>query len=257
MAYHRNMRHSEVLELPVFANAVGISAGTILVPGTTADQDMGVLIPAPGAGSTAPADIVGLSNRTIAAADRTDADPDGGGSATFGTLEPVALVLPQDLICIEYNEVVDVDVASYSAPTVTITSLADIWDGGWIYATSGTGVGQLGYLEVSASGSVGARDNFTTALDSTTDAILILPIGRLLAAISAVSATAATLLNTYVASTNYVLNFGVVLNELTYRGKDGWLTMTPTLHSNLQLNGLSPRFRSVGYMRNLMSAAID
>lgn len=259
--YHYRQSSSEVLNLPVFANAVGISEGTLLIPGVTADQDMGVLIPAPGAGTNVATKAVGLANRTIANADRTDADPDGGGSATFGTLEPVALIKPGDLLCAEYNDTSQIDVASYSAPTLTITSLADIWDGGWVYVaqdvSTETGIGQLGYIEVSASGSCGVRDNFTTALDSTSDVVLIIPIGRLLVARSAVSATRSTELNTYAASTNYVTLFTVIKNELTYQGKNGWVQMIPQTHSNLQLSGLSPKFRSVGYLRDTAAAAID
>lgn len=252
---------SEVVHLPVYAAAVGIAEGTLLVPGTTADQDAGVYIPAPGAGSTTPADIIGFANRRIAAADRTDADPDGGSSATFGTLEPVALIKPGDLVCANYNDSVQINVASYSAPTVTITSLQDAFDGGWVYVaqdvSTETGIGQLGYCEASASGSVGLRDDFTTALDSTSDVIMILPIGRNAVAISAVSATRGTELNTYAASTNYVCPFHIVKNEFTYQGKSGWVQMQPQLHSNKQLNGLSPKFRAVGYLRDLASASID
>src|SRR3990167_5212582 len=158
--YHYSHRSSEVLRLPVFANATGISAGTLLIPGVTADKDMGVLIPAPEAGTNVATKAVGIANRDIANADRTDADPDGGASATFGTLEPVALIKPGDLLCIPYNTAVDISVTSYAAPTVTITSLADIWDGGWAFVndTSGeAGRGQLGYIEVGASGSFGVR----------------------------------------------------------------------------------------------------
>ena len=259
--YHYSGRSSEVLRLPIYAAATGIAEGTLLVPGTTADQDIGTYIPAPGAGSTAPADVIGFANRTIANADRTDANPDGGSSATFGTLEPVALVKPGDLICADYNDSVQIDVASYSAPTVTITSLQDVFDGGWIYVvqdvSTETGIGQLGYCEASASGSVGVRDNFTTALDSTSDVIMIVPIGHTLVAISAVSATRGTELNTYAANTNYVTLFNVVKDEFTYQGKSGWVQMQPQLHSNLQLSGLSPKFRAVGYLRNLAAASID
>ena len=258
---HYRQHASEVIALPVYAAATGISAGTLLVPGTTADQDAGVYIPAPGAGSTVPADIIGLTNRTIANADRTDANPDGGADATFGTLEPVALIKPGDLMCAEYNDAVTIDVASYSAPTVTITSLQDVFDGGWIYVvqdvSTEAGIGQLGYCEASASGSVGLRDNFTTALDSTSDVVMILPIGRNAVAISAVSATVETKLNTYAANTNYVTPFHIVKNEFTYRGKNGWIQMLPSLHSNKQLNGLAPKFRAVGYLRDLASASID
>lgn len=257
MAYHLNAHNIVTLNLPVYGAAAAISEGMILTPGVTADQDIGTLIPIVGAGSTAAIDLVGLTGRQVAAADRTDANPDGGAAATFGTLEPVNLIRPGDLICIEYNPAVDVDVASYSAPTVTITSLQDAYDGGWCFINDNTagqaGPGQLGYCEASASGSVGLRDNFTTAPDPTSDAIMILPIGQLLVASSA----GGVLLNSYAASTNYVTKFCVVMNQLTYRGKSGWEQMLPSLHSNAQLNGLNAKFRAVGFLRDLAGASID
>lgn len=257
--YHYSQRHSEGLDLPIYAAAAALSEGQLVVPGTTADQDKGVYMIAAGAGSTVPADIVGLVGAAVAAASRTDANPDGGSSATFGTLARVNLVKPGDLICAEYDLTSQVDVASYSAPAVTITSMQDAYDGGWIYfpddATAGTeaGVGQLGYAEASASQTFTCRDSFTTAPDSTTDAVLILPIGALLVAITAGGLKLAT----YAANTNYVTLFAVIKNEFTYRGKSGWVQMQPQLHSNLQLSGLSPKFRAVGYLRDLASASVD
>lgn len=257
MAYHYRHQSSETVLLPLYAAAAAISEGQIIQFGTTADQDKGVYMVIAGAGSAVPLDVVGIVSNNRTAADRTDADPDGGASATFGTLEPVALVKPGDLVCIEYADTSQIDVASYSAPTVTITSLQDAFDGGWVYVaqdvSTETGIGQLGYCEASAAGSVGLRDNFTTALDSTSDVVMILPIGSLVVASSA----GGIRLNTYAASTNYVTKFAVIKNEFTYLGKNGWELMQPQLHSNLQLNGLAPKFRAVGCLRDLAAASID
>lgn len=256
MAYHLN-GGSHIMRLPLYNAAAAVSEGTVLTFGVTADQDIGVLIPITGAGSTVPIDLIGVTVAAIAAADRTDANPDGGSSATFGDMVDVALIKPGDLMCVEYDDTVQIDVASYSAPTVTITSLQDAFDGGWVLVaqdvSSETGIGQLGYCEASASGSVGCRDSFTTALDSTSDVIMIMPIGSLVVA----SGTGGRKLNTYAASTNYVTKFAVLDNQLTYLGKSGWESMRPSLHSNLQLSGLRPKIRAVGYYRDLASASID
>lgn len=255
--YHVSMRHSESLDLPLYAAGAALAEGQLVEFGVNADQDKGVYQIAVGAGSTVPLDIVGLVNAAVAAADRTDANPDGGSSATFGTLARIALIKPGDLIAAEYDDTVQIDVASYSAPTVTITNLQDAYDGGWCYVaqdvSTETGIGQLGYCEASASGSVGLRDSFTAALDNTSDVVMILPIGSLVVAITAGGRKLAT----YAANTNYVTKFAVIKNEMTYRGKQGWVQMQPQLHSNLQLSGLAPKFRAVGYLRDLASASID
>jgi len=250
--YHHSHRHSESLYLPVYGAAAALTEGAMIIPGATADESIGVFMLAAGAGSAAPVDVVGLLGaRTLAA--RTDADPDGGSAATFGTLVQVNLVKPGDLICGEYNSAVVVDVASYSSPTVTITSLADQYDGGWFLVTAGVGIGQLGYFEASASGSAALRAGFTTALDSTSKGILVQPAGKLLIPSSA----GGVLINSYAASTNNVTKFAVIKNELTYQGKSGWVQMQPQLHHNLQLSGLSPKIRAVGYLRDLAAASID
>lgn len=240
------------LYLPVYGAAAALTEGSIIIPGSTADQDIGVFMLAAGAGSTAPVDVVGFVGAAYAST-RTDANPDGGSSATFGTLVGVHLVLPGDIVCGEYNDAVVVDVASNSTTTLTITSLADQYDGGWFLATAGTGIGQLVYMEASASGSGTLRDAPTTAFDSTTDGILVQPAGKLLIPSSA----GGRLINSYAASTNCVTKFAILKNELTYQGKSGWVQMQPQLHSNLQLSGLSPKIRAVGFLRDLAAASID
>lgn len=255
--YHYSQRHSEGLDLPVYAAAAALVEGQLVEFGVTADQDKGVYQIAAGAGTTVPLDIVGLIGAAVAAADRTDANPDGGSSATFGTLARVNLIKPGDLICAEYDLTVQINVTSYSAPAVTIGSMQDAYDGGWLYVPDDveaeTGIGQLGYAEASASETFTCRDSFTTALDNTSDAVLIKPIGSLLSAITAGGLKLAT----YAANTNYVTLFAVIKNEMTYRGKSGWVQMQPQLHSNLQLSGLEPKFRAVGYLRDLASASVD
>lgn len=255
--YHYSMRHSEGLDLPIYAAAAALAEGQLVQFGTTADQDKGVYMIAAGAGTGVPLDVVGVVGAVVAAADRTDANPDGGSSATFGTLARVNIIMPGDLMCAEYDQSIQVDVASYAAPAVTITSMQDAFDGGWIYFpddTAGeTGLGQLGYAEASASETFTCRDSFTTAPDNTTDAILIMPIGSLVVALGALGVK----LNTYAANTNYVTKFAVLKNQLTYRGKNGWVDMQPQLHSNLQLNGLAPKFRAIGFVRDLAAASID
>jgi hypothetical protein len=70
-----------------------------------------------------------------------------------------------------------VAVASYSAPTITITSEVAGFGGGFVYVNGGTGIGQLGFIASSTAGSMAlvTGKTFTTPLDSTSTLTKILP----------------------------------------------------------------------------------
>lgn len=254
MAYKIHGSQSRVHMLPIDGNGTDIAEGTFLVAGTTADQDESVLIGAPGAGSTVPENIVGILNKLHDFSVDGDSDPEA--SSPDHVLQPVDIILPGDEVAIEYNTAVTVDVASGTTTATTITSLEDRYDGGWVYMVSGTAVGELAYCRASASGSV-THPTLTTASDSTTKAILITPCFQLIVALSALSATVPSMINSYAAVTNYVLEFMALRNQLTYNGKNGWETMRPDRHNNLQLSGLSAKFRAVGFLRDLAAGGLD
>lgn len=251
--YHMHpVANTKIVQLPLYGGAADIAEGALIVPGTTADQDKSVFIAAPGAGSTVPADIVGILNALHDYSEVGDSDPDHATAPAL-VKGPVHLILPGDEIGIEYNTGVTVSATGASTTTsIVVTNLADQWDGGWMYVVSGTGVGQLAYAESSASGSVGVP-TLTTAPDATSTLIGIMPVGSLLLSLSA----DATKLNTYAANTNYVLKAFVLRNQFTFDGKSGWETLDPTRHLGLNLSGKNPKFRSVVFLRDLAAASID
>lgn len=167
---------------PVLNASADLFQGALLMPGVTAETDDGVLI---NATATSNADCLGilLHLKDDSAAD----DPLVAGTVPWFFLDtangrteipsyPVELVVPANLCYVAYDDVDIADVASVSGTTTTITSLEDNIDTGFLYAQAGTGIGQIEFIDTSASGSCTMQTAFATALDSTTDVLKILPL---------------------------------------------------------------------------------
>lgn len=134
----------------------------------------------------------------------------------------------------------DVAVTSATGTVITITSLEDDIDGSFIYVTVGTGVGQLEYLEASASGNCTVKDTMTTTLDSTSSIIKLLTFGKRLHVLTSDRSKFAT---TDAVGT---AEFQSLYVEGKWQGSQGWERLNPTKHAGLELNGLNPAFRVVG-----------
>uniref|UniRef100_A0A6H1ZX50 Tail protein n=1 Tax=viral metagenome TaxID=1070528 RepID=A0A6H1ZX50_9ZZZZ len=146
-------------KIPVYS-ASDIADGALMMPGITAETDLGVAILSDATG----ADAFGFMSGTY------DVSVEGTSSVA-GTTWVTKLLKPcfEATLCrAEIDQTDTVAVTSYSAPTVTISSLEDDIDTSWLYTTSGTGLGQLEFVTTSASGSCTVKTAFTTALDNTT-----------------------------------------------------------------------------------------
>ena len=158
---------------PVKHGGTAISDGALLMPGVTAETDDGVLIVASGAGADVVGSCIGAIATSESNTDVTDGNP--------WLLWPVSPCFPGIIMEMEYDQSDTAAVASYSAPTVTISSIEDNIDTGWIYVVGGTGAGQLGFIDTANGSVVTVETNFTTALDSTSTVIKILPLFHQLA----------------------------------------------------------------------------
>lgn len=72
----------------------------------------------------------------------------------------------------------DSDVSSCTSSIITVSACDDNLDGSWVYANSGTGVGQLRFIKGANITTLTCNTSLTTQLDSTTDIILIRNVGR-------------------------------------------------------------------------------
>lgn len=223
-------RDPVVVKMPILATA-DINLGAAMMPGVTADQDLGFIIKLTGAG----ADAVGtLRNKYAYSA--TNTSNIGGSQYVFVEVELFDQYQPVE---IEYDQTDTLAVASTSGTTITITSLTADIDGSWLYAVSGTGAGKLAYLVSTASGS--AVSKTATGWDSTTVCIKILKIGHQLVKIN----TAADKIGTDAADGSWTV---VVLENWVDAPGHEKRQLDPTRHDNVTFT--NPRFYSKILVRN-------
>jgi len=171
-------------DIPVFGGGANISEGAVVIRGATPGTNGGFGI----LGTGALADVLGVAAELHT---NTVSGDDTNTGGTNLTLRKV-IINPFAIWQVEYSQAsADVlAVTSSSGTTVTITSLEDDIDRGWLYAVGGTGAGRLALITASASGSCTTKE--TTGWDSTTTVIKILPQWHQLGVIN----TAATMLST-------------------------------------------------------------
>lgn len=209
-----------VRDLPIYGAGADIVAGAAVMRGATPGTNGGQLIVAAGA----LADVVGvleeLHDFSVS-----------GDSAIAGTawVKRKVTINPFAVYRAEYDATDDADVASVSGTGVTITSLEDDIDAGWLLGDDGF----LTFLTASTSGSATAKDNLetgpATAWSSTTDVIKILPQFHQLAKINA----AGNKLGTDAAAGSGLI---VVLeNYIQFDGISKPEILDPTKHSGLRL----------------------
>lgn len=203
---------------PVRHGATTVVNGATLMPGVTAETDDGVLIVASGAA----ADTIAILKEELNSS-TTDTNLNG----SVWNLRQCELIVPAYLIEYKYDTSDIVDVGSTSTTTVTISSLENNIDSGFLYATTGTGVGGLYYIVTSASGS--CTTTSATGWDSTTDVIKILPLFHQLAKLN----TAADKLGTDAGAGSWT-----ILNLQNYIQRGGAKEiLDPSKHD--ELTGLS------------------
>lgn len=222
-------RDPVIIKVPILATA-SINQGAVLMPGVTADTNLGLAI----LGTGAIADAIGLL-RAPYTYSATNTSNIGGTQYVFVEAELLDQYQP---IEVEYDQTDTLAVASTSGTTVTITSLdADI-DGTWLYAVSGTGAGELAYCVSTASGS--AVTKTATGWDSTTTCIKIMKLFHQLAKINAT----ADMIGTDAADGSWTV--AILENWVEYNGKKEQLD--PTKHDNVTFT--NPKFYSKLLVRN-------
>lgn len=227
---------------PVKNGAALIADGALLMPGVTADTDLGVLIPA----TTACSDAVGTLIGKMAATE-TNTLVAGTAWKTW----PVCPIGPMVVLEVDYDLTDTMAVASNSSTTLTITSLEDNIDTSWVYAVSGTGAGELSYLASSASGS--ATQKTAMGWSSDTTCIKILRLFHQLAKINSTSDK----IGTDAAAGSWTCV--ILQNYLSCLGRPSEV-LDPTKHDNLDglsATGMGTRFYADVAVRNSAAYTID
>lgn len=225
---------SRLMKVPIDGATADILEGAVVMPGVTDETDRSVFIKATSAGADSLGVLAELHDTSVSG----DSDPDAG---TIYALRSVYPFLPGCLVAAELADDADndVDVASATSAVITITNLEDDIDGSWFYVRAGTGIGQVSYIEASASGSFTVKSALTTTLDNTSKLLIMRPVAWQLVEID----STATKIKSTAAAGN--LPWRVVRQEFKYAGKEVWTRLDPTKHHNLQLSGLTPKFRLI------------
>ncbi len=230
-------RDPVIVKVPITATA-SIRKGAIVIPGVTADTDIGTYI----LGTAASVNALGVLTAPYTYSTTNTSNP-GGTQYVFVEVELFDQYQP---VLVEYDQTDTLAVASTSGTTVTITSLTADIDGAWLYAVSGTGAGELAWCVSTASGS--AVTKTATGWDSTTTCIKIVPLGSELvkwnATYDMIGTDAGAGSGTVHVFENWFEAAGYGLQQLD-----------PTKHDNLTLT--NPRFYSKLFVRNTAGHTID
>lgn len=234
-----------VVKIPITGAGTVIADETLIMAGASQGTNIGLGIPY---ASGTPANIFGkLLGASVVANDSVQT----GITWTFGEVE---LLDDVKLVEMEYS-VATADllaVTSVSGTTITITSLENSADCGWMYAVSGTGAGLLAFCTAINGGT--ATSKTATGWDSTTKVVRIHRIGHGLIALNAssqIKTTAAAGSFTAVVYENYIDFQGNGISKVL---------LDPTKHDNLQLvpstagvlaSNLKPKFTSRVVIKNI------
>lgn len=170
------------LLFPVSGAGSNIPVGTPMMKGATGGTNKGVLIPITATSNAGVIGLLGEKHTFAASGDATTATlvswfPNGtlASGATAFPSHPIEWLDTGVIARVEYSLASTVAVVSNTTTTVVVTSFEDNFDGGFIYANAGTGIGQLFFVQASSSGNITIPAAPTTTLDSTTKLTKILP----------------------------------------------------------------------------------
>jgi hypothetical protein len=249
---------SRLIRMPIYGGGADIFPGSFVMPGVTAETDDGVLIKNTAASN---ADVVGILAELHDYSETGDALVDGsvswfapaGGNDLAYPSRLVEICDAHTIVRIEQDLTSKIAVAGYNAgtKTVTITSLEDNIDTGFLYVASGAGAGQIEFINTSASGSCTIPTAFSTAIDNTSYVCKILPLFHQAIVWTAPSATAGTKVGTTAAVGTGRCN--ILARYIKRNGLDEMLD--PNNHGGLTgLNSLS-QF-SIYYLLQLVNTAL-
>ena len=132
----------------------------------------------------------------------------------------------------------DLDVVSSTSTIVTCSALDDNLDGSWIYINSGTGAGQLRYVNAADTTTLTVNTAFTTTPDSTSDFILIRPQG-LQAASTGIQLNAT--FDMILTEDDEATTSSIIILKNFVQGPMGTKELDITANPNLETDGLNSR----------------
>lgn len=152
-------------DVAIYGGGSNINEGAVVQRGATPGTNVPFMI----LGSGALTDVAGVIMAKHVSTVLGDDCNVGGTNYTRKRI----IINPFAVFDCEYDQSDTMIVVSTSGTTVTITSLEDNIDGGYLYAVAGTGAGTLAFITDSSSGSCVTKA--ATGWDGSTTVIKILP----------------------------------------------------------------------------------
>lgn len=224
-------------DFPMYGAGANIIEGAAVMRGATPGTNQGFAIVA----ASAVADFLGvLAELHANSAAGADSKQDG----TAYTRRKV-IINPLAVWRSQYDTADDMDVASVSGTTVTVTSLEDDIDGGWLLGDDGSGAygtgttgARLSYITTAAAGSCTTKEDNSAIWTSATDLLKVLPLMHQLIKVN----TAADKLGTDAAAgsgrasviENYIEAQGVPLQPLDPTKHSGLTLFNPKVYSDIR-----------------------
>lgn len=245
---------TRLMRFPIHNGGQPLIDGTILRKGDTAETNLGVAIKV---SATSNVDTLGVLREPHIPAITGDALVDGS-VRWFAPAGESVNKYPSRLVEIGDGATlarVDVDlsstiaVGSYSNGTISITGLESGINTGFVYVASGTGAGQLRFIRSSAAGSCAVAQLFTTALDTTSMIVKILPLFHRFVVWTAADGNNPTKIGTTAAAGTGRVN--ILERHIIRNGTDEMLD--PVSHSLDGLNNVS--YLSMYYVLQLVNTA--
>lgn len=234
---------SRIVKVALDGGGSDIVKGALLTMGVTAANDLGAFIISGAAG----ADAFGILLQLHDFSEVGDSTIEDGLLRVMGEVE---MLMPGDLVAVEYDQTDTVALASGSTTTGVVTS-SDEETGCWHYFTAGSGIGQLAYIKSYSTDTATYKSALTTDPSSSSPFLIrIVAPGRTLVKLNSTADKLGT------DAGEGTCNVFVLRNELSYDGQD-WIELDYTKHHNLQLNGKNPKFRAILAFQDLAVSPID
>jgi hypothetical protein len=239
-----------LIKVPIDGKGADIQAGAILIPGVTTagsgSDDNGCAILAGEDGADAIGLLVALHDYSVVG----DSDVYTGAKHVMAEVDPF---YPGCLVAAEIDTTDTMAIASMQSTTqIRVSSIEAATSGSWLYAYSGTGLGQLAFVIYNDDTDLFIKSALTTTwVAADTTLVKINPIFHRLHHLNATM----TKIGTDAAAGTWTAR--TIRNQFKYDGQEGWIDLDPSLHHNMQLNGLHPVFRSIVCPVNTFMAPID
>ena len=239
-----------LIKLPIDGLGVDINAGAMLVPGTVESGSGADTYGSAVLADESGADAYGLLVAKHNFSEDGDSDVYTGADHVMKEVEPFC---PGCVVACEYSLSDTMAITTVTGTTqITITAIEDHLSGGWVYAYSGAGVGQLAFIKYDDATDLWLKSALTTLfVAADTTLVKIPPIGHGLHHLTATMDK----FGTDAAAGTWTAR--IIRNQMRYDGTESWIDLDPGKHHNLQLDGLHPVFRSLVMPVNTFIAPID